>query len=148
MRPKALVDDPVDDLVDLLVDHGLAARDVDDRGAGLLGHPQALLDLHPLVEHVLVLADPTTPVTREVADLEGLEHERHREALLTLDEALLDEVRGHAELECAGSIGHFGSAPCDGPAVRVTRLYSSVPLQVPPDSRAFRRGPVSSCGRR
>ena len=104
----ALGGDAVDDLVDLLVDHRLAAGDVHDRRAGLLGDAQALLDLHPLVEHVLVLADAPAAVAGEVADLEGLEHQGHGEPLGALDQPLLDEVGRHAELERSGTVGHVG----------------------------------------
>src|SRR5690606_37893737 len=91
---------------DLLVDQRLATGDVHDRRARLLGDPEALLHRHPLVEHMLVLADAPAAVAREVADLERLQHEGERETPLAFDQPLLDQVAGHRELECARTMWH------------------------------------------
>ena len=82
-----------DQLADAGVDHRLAAADRDDRGAALVDGVEAFLDRELLLDRRFVLADPAAAGAGQVAGVQRLEHQDHREPLGPR-QLLLDDVAG------------------------------------------------------
>jgi hypothetical protein len=91
-----------DDLADLFVQQGLAARDRDHRRAALLDRVDAVRDREPLVQDLVRIVDLAAAGAGEVAAEQGLEHEHQRIARAP-PEALLEDISADADLLSQGN---------------------------------------------
>src|SRR5271157_772326 len=87
-----------DQLADSRVDHRLAPADRDHRRSALVDARQAFVDRQLLLDRRFVLANSTASRTGQVAGVQRLEHQDHRELFGTrgpLSRHVTGDARGH-----------------------------------------------------
>ena len=89
-------DDALDDLVDLLVEKGLAAGDRHHRRAAFVHRLQAVLDGQPLVEDFFRIVDLAAAGAGQIAAEQRLKHQ-HQRIPLASQQMLLDDISANPD---------------------------------------------------